>query len=140
YFMTPSLVEERRPLNSTARRSGWIGSNILLGNLPLEARIGIVASGVEIPKNTVRAEWNRFLFLRDQSISSRGWLSDILKTVRMLNNKIFTLEDVYTFESDLAVLHPHNKHIRPKIRQQLQLLRNKGVVEFLGRGRYRLKD
>jgi type II restriction enzyme len=34
-------------------------------------------------------------------------------------------------------LHPDNRHVRDKIRQQLQVLRNLGLVEFLGRGRYR---
>ncbi|RJQ53985.1 MAG: restriction endonuclease, partial [Nitrospiraceae bacterium] len=34
---------------------------------------------------------------------------------------------------------PDNKHIRPKIRQQLQILRDKGIVEFKGQGRYGVK-
>ena len=34
-------------------------------------------------------------------------------------------------------LHPDNRHVRDKIRQQLQVLRDLGLVEFLGRGRYR---
>ena len=42
------------------------------------------------------------------------------------------------FEDHLARLHPMNKHIRPKIRQQLQVLRDHGIVEFLGKGLYRI--
>jgi type II restriction enzyme len=38
----------------------------------------------------------------------------------------------------LAKLHPANRNIRPKIRQQLQVLRDMGLVEFLGGGEYRL--
>ena len=34
-------------------------------------------------------------------------------------------------------LHPDNRHVLDKIRQQLQVLRDMGFVEFLGRGRYR---
>ena len=34
-------------------------------------------------------------------------------------------------------LHPDNRHVRDKIRQQLQVLHDLGFVEFLGRGRYR---
>jgi type II restriction enzyme len=34
-------------------------------------------------------------------------------------------------------LHPGNRHVPDKIRQQLQVLRALGFVEFLGRGRYR---
>jgi type II restriction enzyme len=35
-------------------------------------------------------------------------------------------------------LHPLNRNIRPKIRQQLQVMRDHGVLEFLGQGRYRI--
>ncbi|MBZ5564268.1 MAG: hypothetical protein LAP13_17830 [Acidobacteriia bacterium] len=34
-------------------------------------------------------------------------------------------------------LHPDNLHVRDKIRQQLQRLRDLGLVEFLGGGKYR---
>lgn len=50
----------------------------------------------------------------------------------------FTLADVYAAEDSLAQLHPHNAHIRPKIRQQLQVLRDLGLLTFLGSGSYRL--
>src|SRR5689334_18268555 len=39
---------------------------------------------------------------------------------------------------DLAKLHPDNRHVRDKIRQQLQVLRGLGLLEFLGAGSYRL--
>ena len=31
-----------------------------------------------------------------------------------------------------------NRHVRPKIRQQLQVLRDLGLLDFLGGGSYRL--
>jgi type II restriction enzyme len=34
-------------------------------------------------------------------------------------------------------VHPDNRHVRDKIRQQLHVFRDLGFVEFLGRGRYR---
>jgi type II restriction enzyme len=139
HFISQSIIERRRPLSERARRRGWIGSNILLGNLPADARIPIVEDGREVPRDSVRDMWNRFLFLREQSIHSRGWLADVLACVRQLNRETFTLADVYTFESRLADLHPKNKHIRPKIRQQLQVLRDYGIVEFLGKGIYRIR-
>jgi len=139
HFMSQSMIEKRKPLSERARRHGWVGSNILLENLPKDARIPIVEHELEVPKTTVRDLWNRFLFLRVQSVYSRGWLADVLTYVRQLNREIFTLADIYTFEMQLAKLHPRNKHIRPKIRQQLQVLRDYGIVEFLGRGVYRIK-
>jgi len=37
----------------------------------------------------------------------------------------------------LKLKHIENKNIEAKIRQQLQFLRDKGFIEFLGRGKYR---
>ena len=39
----------------------------------------------------------------------------------------------------LAKLHPDNAHIRDKIRQQLQVLRDLGLLTFLAPGSYRLR-
>jgi type II restriction enzyme len=57
--------------------------------------------------------------------------------VRALNKTEFTLQDVYAFAVQLEKLHPGNWHVRDKIRQQLQVLRDLGLIEFTGRGRYR---
>jgi len=46
---------------------------------------------------------------------------------------------VYSFEEYLSRLHPENKHIKDKIRQQLQTLRNKNYLDFISKGLYRLK-
>jgi type II restriction enzyme len=46
---------------------------------------------------------------------------------------------MYGFEARLAALYPGNINVRPKIRQQLQALRDRGWLEFLGRGRYRVR-
>ena len=35
--------------------------------------------------------------------------------------------------------HPANHNVKAKVRQQLQFLRDKGVIEFMGRGQYRVK-
>jgi len=50
----------------------------------------------------------------------------------------FTLAEVYAFADPLRRLHPQNRHVEDKIRQQLQRLRDLGFVEFQGRGIYRL--
>ena len=54
-----------------------------------------------------------------------------------LKKKEFVLQDVYAYAGQLQDLHPDNRHVPDKIRQQLQVLRDLGFVEFLGRGRYR---
>jgi len=40
-------------------------------------------------------------------------------------------------EARLAALYSGNHNVRPKIRQQLQVLRDRGWLAFDGRGRYR---
>ncbi len=46
------------------------------------------------------------------------------------------LDTVEDRAAALAALHPGNRHVRPKIRQQLQILRDLGSIEFLAGGRY----
>ena len=51
-----------------------------------------------------------------------------------------TLEAFYAFAEDrLAERFPENDHVRAKIRQQLQRLRDEGDVAFLGDGEYRIE-
>ncbi|MEO6835700.1 MAG: restriction endonuclease, partial [Candidatus Tumulicola sp.] len=49
----------------------------------------------------------------------------------------FTLADVHAHNSELSQLFPQNKHVDAKVRQTLQILRDRGALEFLGNGRYR---
>jgi hypothetical protein len=65
--------------------------------------------------------------------------SAFLNLVHSLEKTEFDLGEVYAFESKLERLHPANRHIRDKIRQQLQVLRDLGLLQFLGRGDYRLR-
>ena len=62
---------------------------------------------------------------------------DVLICVNQITSQIFTLSDIYAFKNLLALKHPQNNNIKPKIRQQLQFLRDKGFLEFLGDGRYK---
>ena len=86
----------------------------------------------------VREHFNKFSFLADKKYDMRGWTADVLKAVRELGKRDFTLSEIYSFEEHLQKLHPENKFIRPKIRQQLQMLRDKGILAFHGKGRYSL--
>lgn len=49
----------------------------------------------------------------------------------------FTLDDVNRYRDELGALFPQNRHVEPKIRQTLQILRDRGTLEFLGGGHYR---
>jgi hypothetical protein len=70
---------------------------------------------------------------------ARGWTLDVLNVVRSAGKKEFYWSDIYLRDEELARLHPKNLHVRDKIRQQLQRLRDWRFLEFLGGGTYRLK-
>jgi type II restriction enzyme len=113
-----------------------VGCNLRLSALPQDARIHAVKNGIEIPSNGVREGWRAFSFLKDSDSESRGWVADVLACVRNIRKPEFGLRDMYAFEERLCALHKDNRNIRPKIRQQLQVLRDRGVLEFLGQGKY----
>ena len=134
-----SAIERRNPLASTARRAGWVGCNILLSQIPSDARIPVVVQGVPCPPSEVRRAYQRLRPLENLEVEKRGWTLDVLEVVRSLGKAEFTLGDMYSHAETLAKRRPHNAHIHDKIRQQLQILRDLGLLIFLGRGSYRLK-
>ncbi|MBR1277371.1 DpnI domain-containing protein [Bradyrhizobium sp. AUGA SZCCT0283] len=139
HFFVREIIEERKPLAATARRAGWIGSNIILSRVPESGKIHIVKGGVVRPKDIVLEEWQRTPFLRNESPETRGWLLDVMRCVESLGKRDFTLEEVYAFERHLGDLYPGNQNVKPKIRQQLQYLRDRGFIEFVSRGNYRMR-
>ena len=50
----------------------------------------------------------------------------------------FTNEDVYAHARELEQLHPDNRHVRDKIRQQLQVLRDARLLIHVSSGVWRL--
>ena len=77
--------------------------------------------------------------LKDERTEARGWLIEVMRCVEAIGNVEFSLDDVYAFEAHLSALYPENRHVRQKIRQQLQVLRDHGYLDFLSRGYYRLR-
>ena len=103
-----------------------------------------------VPKEKVKREpklSDRKLFaetLNDENIDERfdggadailsnlsSWKKDVFECLLKIDKDVFNLNDVYKFESVLQVIHPENKNIKPKIRQQLQYLRDLGLLEFV---------
>ncbi len=139
HFFVREIIEERKPLAATARRAGWIGSNILLSQIPQSGKIYIVRDGQIEPKDLVLGQWNKTLFLRDQGQEARGWLIEVMRCVEAIGKNEFQIEDVYAYEDQLSRLYPENRNVKPKIRQQLQFLRDQGYLDFVSRGYYRLR-
>lgn len=135
-FFVPEIIEKRKPLPSSARRAGWEGCNILLGQVPESAKIPIIRNGHVLPASEVCRKYNQIYSLQTKTIESRGWLLDVLQCTEKLG-PAFTLEQMYAFAPLLKDRHPRNNNIEAKIRQQLQFLRDKGLIEFAARGVYR---
>lgn len=139
HFFTPKLIEMRPALSPTARRAGWVGCNILLDHIPESGKVYFIRDGIQAPHQYVLDKWKEMLFLRQEhKLSAKGWLLDIIFVIEKIGKTEFTLNDIYKYESELADLHPENLHIKDKIRQQLQVLRDRNYLEFVNRGVYRL--
>lgn len=137
HFFTLEMIERRRPLSPTARRAGWVGSNILLHQVPEFGRIHAVQNGLPINKQLILDRWRKTLFLRQGELRARGWLIEVMNCIERMGRLEFMIEDVYAFEKHLSSKYPNNMHVRPKIRQQLQVLRDNGYLQFLSRGMYK---
>ncbi len=141
YFFVPNIIQKRKALSPTARRAGWIGCNIVVSSIPEFGKIFYIQNGIARSKEEVLEKWNKTEFIKStQNVEAKGWLLDVLVCVEKIKKAEFSLDDVYAFEAYLKAKHPLNNNVKAKLRQQLQLLRDEGVIEFVGRGRYRMKS
>lgn len=91
-----------------------------------------------MPKGEVFAHWQSTLFLKKTSLNARGWLLAVMRAVETIGKHEFTIDEVYAHEATPSALYPGNNNVRPKIRQQLQVLRDRGWLAFTDRrGWYR---
>lgn len=137
YFFVPEIIEKRTPLSSTARRAGWVGCNIIVEKIPQSGKIFIVRDSKFEDKQKILLQYQRTVSLCERKIERRGWIMDVLKCIEKINNDSFSIDDVYFFADELKQKHPNNNFVKDKIRQQLQLLRDKGFIEFKGKGYYK---
>jgi len=137
-FFVESVLERRKPLSPQARRAGWVGCNFLLTNVPTDGKIALIQNQAVVPAHDVRETYSKYRKLESLDWNLRGWTVDVLRMVRKIGKSEFTLEDIYKYEAELTSLHPKNRNVRPKIRQQLQVLRDMRILDFIGSGRYRV--
>lgn len=105
--------------------------------IPEAGKVYYVRNGNILQRSAVIERWGRTVFLRrEASLEARGWALEILRIIQSLNVQEFTLQRMYDFEMQLKQRFPRNNFIRAKIRQQLQVLRDAGLIVFNGRGRY----
>ncbi len=135
-FFSETVIEKRAPLNPGARRAGWVGCNILLDRIPQDGKIAVVSDGSTVAERHVREEFSRVRKLAEVPPAVRGWTLDVLTAIRKLGKARFSLQELYQLEPYLQRVHPRNQNVRPKIRQQLQVLRDLGLIEFASPGNY----
>lgn len=67
-----------------------------------------------------------------------GWTALTLEGIADLRKQEFALDELLRASLPKAEQrYPRNRFVREQLRKQLQLLRNQGLVEFLGAGHYR---
>jgi len=137
HYFTSDIIIKRKPLSETARRAGWVGCNIDITKVPENGRIFLVKNSKIISKEKVQSKWKGTEFLRTKKGDSKGWILDIMSCVDAIHKETFTLKEIYAFEEKLKQKYPNNNFIKDKIRQQLQFLRDKGLIEFKNRGAYK---
>ena len=136
-FFTPEIIIKRPPLKETAKRAGWVGCNIDISKVADAGKVFLVKNTQVINQDIVKETFNKTLFLRTKNKDAKGWILDIMTCVDLIKKENFTLDEVYKFEEKLKLKYPNNNFIKDKIRQQLQILRDKGIIEFKGRGIYK---
>jgi type II restriction enzyme len=134
FAISPSVIIKRQPLSSAARRSNWTGYVLNIALIPDAAKISLIIEGSEVAHSEVREKYSRIARLQELKPEQRGWTLDVLRCVESLPDSPFPNEAIYSFEPELAKLYPQNHHIRDKIRQQLQVLRDRGLLRQVQRG------
>jgi type II restriction enzyme len=139
FIFSESAIKKCKPLSATHPRAGHVLCNIILKSIPQGERIPIVTNGVVSPASKVRAHYERLRPKAQLSIEEPGWPLDVLRAVQSLGKKEFKTSDMYRFVRHFKELHPDNRHVKDKIRQQLQVLRDRGFLAQVERGVWAVK-
>lgn len=74
-------------------------------------------------------------------INLKGWNYIVYILIKNnFNYKTFGLKDLYAFEPYFSQVYPSNLHVKEKLRQTLQNLRDKGLILFISKGNYQLSQ
>lgn len=108
----------------------------IIKNAPPRVKLNI--PNLDITKSDGKVPYDELYSGGQESIENglTGWKKDVFNILNKIEGKNFNLQDVYRYEPELKKLHPENDFITDKIRQQLQILRDLGLIEFLGNGKY----
>lgn len=69
----------------------------------------------------------------------KGWNFIVYTLIKNnFKSELFNLSDLYKYEPYFSLVYPSNYHIKAKLRQILQNLRDKGLLQFKEYGNYQL--
>lgn len=137
YLFVPNMIIARK--NGIPNRPNYIMCNIDISSIPNSGKIFYIQDKQLQSKEHILESWNKTKFLKESmNTDAKGWLLDIINCIDKTKKTDFTLRDIYRFENFLKIKHPNNNNIQAKIRQQLQILRDKNFLKFTERGKYEL--
>ncbi len=65
------------------------------------------------------------------------WQKYLLNIILEIKEQVFELATVYKYKKELQSYYPNNQTIESSIRRYLQELRDLGLIQFYGKGKYR---
>ena len=127
---------------SSLRPQHWTVEDLEALREPVERLRSALPKTTRLQPQAIEAPPRVQLGRRDYSRlveSFSGWLQLTMEGVSRIKRAVFTMDDVFAVCAPLAAAQfPENRHVREKLRQQMQRLRDLGFVLFLGDGRYEL--
>lgn len=136
FALTEQAIIPRKPLAETARRAGWVGCNIDLSHIAPQARVNVVKEGIVRTRREVADSYALLKPLQSINVKQRGWAMAVLNGIQSTGLRRFTTRDAYRLEGMMSQIFPDNRNIRAKIRQQLQVLRDMGLLNHVERGEW----
>ncbi len=140
---------DKQIVNKTIEDFNLLSKNDDVGSVKLKNIIEVRSLLSKIPKsNTIilpkyhietPEKYFDIIELDNNIITSflKGWKLEVFKCLDTFSKQLFTLDDINEFENHFKTKYPSNNNVLPKIRQQLQYLRDLGLIEFLGNGKYK---
>lgn len=138
-FLTPAVIVKRKKPHTRPKTGvAYQMCDLNLSFIPEDGKIVVVNNGKARSHIAARRSFLQSARFADVPIAKRGWAALVLAAVRRIGKTEFTLSDVYKYEVSMHAAYPENSHVRDKIRQQMQLLRDLAYIEFLAAGEYRV--
>ncbi len=144
YFFTKDVILKRA--KALKGRPNYYMSDIDFSAIPESWKIHYINNWTYKTRTEILNEWNKVKFLEkvkdrkwDEKWEAKGWILDIMLCIEKLNKKEFHLKELDIFVDELKIKHPYNNNIKDKVRQKLQVLRDRWYLEFIDwRGNYKI--